>query len=162
MAGSGVSSSVGPVSGRFSLDTNILVYSADSSAGERHRDARALLWRASDSDCVLVLQAVAEFYRVVTRKDLAAAATARAVVDRMLELFFVASATGIQLRDAILAVEQHQLSFWDAMLWATARGAGCSVLLTEDMQDGRELGGVTFVNPFRPRNRPLVEALLRG
>lgn len=34
------------------------------------------------------------------------------------------------------------------MLWATARRAGCRLLLSEDLQDGRFLGGVLFRNPF--------------
>ena len=34
------------------------------------------------------------------------------------------------------------------MLWATARQSGCSAVLTEDMQHGRRLGGVAFLNPF--------------
>jgi predicted nucleic acid-binding protein len=46
------------------------------------------------------------------------------------------------------AVEEHRLSFWDAMLWATARQIGCAAILSEDMQDGRRLGGVAFINPF--------------
>ena len=52
------------------------------------------------------------------------------------------------------------LSFWDAMLWATARRAGCSVLLSEDFQDGRRLDGVLFVDPFAPENQRLVDLAL--
>lgn len=52
---------------------------------------------------------------------------------------------------------QHRLSFWDALLWATADGAGVRYLLTEDYQDGRTLGEVTFVIPFEPRNQPLLD-----
>ena len=51
-------------------------------------------------------------------------------------------------------------SFWDAMLWTTARQAGCRLLLSEDLQDGQTLGGVTCVNPFAPRNATLVAAAL--
>jgi len=40
------------------------------------------------------------------------------------------------------------LPFWDALLWATAKAAGVSVVLSEDFQDGRELEGVQFRNPF--------------
>ena len=50
---------------------------------------------------------------------------------------------------AIDAVHEHGLSFWDAMIWATARQAGCSTVLSEDMQDGQRLGGVEFVDPCR-------------
>jgi predicted nucleic acid-binding protein len=48
----------------------------------------------------------------------------------------------------VRAVEQHSLSFWDAMLWAVVKQAGGTLLLSEDLQDGRELEGVRFRNPF--------------
>ncbi len=58
------------------------------------------------------------------------------------------------------AVGEHRLSFWDAMLWATARQGGCSAILSEDMQDGRRLGGVEFVNPFATGASTRLESLL--
>jgi predicted nucleic acid-binding protein len=45
--------------------------------------------------------------------------------------------------------EHYRLSFWDALIWATARNAGVPVVLSEDYQDGREIEGVRFVNPFK-------------
>ena len=59
-------------------------------------------------------------------------------------------------------MESHRISFWDAMLWATARRAGCGAILTEDFQDGRLLGGVRFINPFVDENEARVAALLGG
>ena len=58
------------------------------------------------------------------------------------------AATEADLADAIDTHRTYNISFWDAMLWATARRAGCTLLLSEDFQDGRVLGGVTFRNPF--------------
>jgi predicted nucleic acid-binding protein len=52
------------------------------------------------------------------------------------------------IAEALLVLGQHKLQFWDAVLWATARRAGCTTLFSEDMQDGRSLGGVTIRNPF--------------
>ena len=79
-----------------------------------------------------------------------------------LEVFPVASADEAALVRAMDAVEEHRLSFWDAMLWATARQSGCAALLSEDMQDGRRLSGVTFINPFAAdaaaRLAPLLDA----
>ena len=43
----------------------------------------------------------------------------------------------------------HNFSFWDALILRSAKQAGCSVLLSEDMQGAREVDGVTIVNPFR-------------
>ncbi len=47
--------------------------------------------------------------------------------------------------------EPHGISFWDAMLWATAQ-PGCTVVLSEDMQDGRWLGSTEIINPFEQEN----------
>jgi predicted nucleic acid-binding protein len=47
------------------------------------------------------------------------------------------------------------------MLWATARRAGCRLIVTEDFQDGRELRGVWFVNPFGDALPPRLEAALQ-
>ena len=55
---------------------------------------------------------------------------------------------------AINAVSVHTLSFWDALLWAVAREAGVTLLLSEDFQHDRVLGGVRFCNPFK-LNRPM-------
>ena len=45
--------------------------------------------------------------------------------------------------------EDHQLPFWDAMIVEAARRCGAAILMTGDLQDGRELGGVRVENPFR-------------
>ena len=53
---------------------------------------------------------------------------------------------------ALDAVSAHRLTFWDAMLWPSAQRPGVGHLLTEDMQDGFVLQGVTFINPFKQKN----------
>ena len=136
------------VKGRFSLDTNILVYSVDRDGGERHRRSMELVEQAARCDCVLTVQALAEFFLATTRKSLLAPSHASHFVCDWLEVFEVTVANGAAVVDAMNAVDEHRLSFWDALLWATARQAGCSAVVSEDMQHGRRLGGVEFVNPF--------------
>lgn len=147
---------------RFSLDTNILVYAVDVDAGERHERSKQLMAQAARRDCVLTVQALAEFFHVTTRKNLLELSRASAFVHDWLHVFQVASADDTALVDAMDAVEEHRLSFWDAMLWATARRTGCAAILSEDMQDGRRLSGVTFINPFAAdaaaRLAPLLDA----
>ena len=72
----------------------------------------------------------------------------------------VEAATADDLAAAIRAVQQHGLSFWDAMLWATARRAGVSILISEDLQDGRVIEGVRIVNPFAEHNAALLDRML--
>jgi predicted nucleic acid-binding protein len=69
----------------------------------------------------------------------------------------VVAADDACLVEAMHAVADHGLSFWDAMIWATARHVGCQLLISEDGQDGRTLDGVTIVNPFAAVPSPLLE-----
>ena len=148
------------VKGRFSLDTNILVYAVDRDAGERHEQGRALVERAARCDCVLTVQALAEFFHATTRKNLLSPSRAGGFVRDWLGVFQVASAGTTALVDAMEVVEKHRLSFRDAMLWATARQSGCSAILSEDMQDGRRLIDVEIINPFTADATDRLEPLL--
>jgi predicted nucleic acid-binding protein len=55
------------------------------------------------------------------------------------------------VRDILAAIDMHMLhgfSYWDALVLRMAKQTGCRILLTEDMQHGREIDGVRIVNPF--------------
>jgi predicted nucleic acid-binding protein len=148
------------VKDRFSLDTNILFYAVDRDAGERHERCMDLMKRAARRDCVLTVQALAEFFHATTRKGLLEQSGASAFVRDWLEVFCVTSADDAALVDAMDAVQEHRMSFWDAMLWATARQAGCAAIVSEDMQDGRRLSGVEFINPFAANAEERLAVLL--
>ena len=75
------------VKGRFSLDTNILVYAIDRDADERHQRAKEIIGRAARRDCVLTVQALAEFFHATTRKKLLTPSHASAFVHDWLEVF---------------------------------------------------------------------------
>ena len=44
--------------------------------------------------------------------------------------------------------QRHRLNWWDCLVVGAAQLQGCSVLLTEDLQDRAVYGGVTVRNPF--------------
>lgn len=134
---------------RFSVDTNILIYSIDTDAGTRHARAQALMDELTDADCVLTLQALAEFFHAVTRKDKMPVEEAAAMVHDWMELFPVAVADGRTLAGAVRLKEAESFAFWDAMLVEAARASGVTRLLTEDMQDGRMVGALRIENPFK-------------
>lgn len=146
---------------RFTLDTNILVYALDKKAGARHDVASALVLQARRGDCVLTLQSLAELFKVLShpRHGIDPAVAADIILDWR-SCVPVVAADADAMADAMRAVIEHSLSFWDAMIWATARRAGCALLLSEDGQHGRELGGVTIVNPFIEPAHPLLPQAL--
>lgn len=133
---------------RFSLDANILVYAVDRSEGERRIRARDLVDRAARSDCWITVQALGEFFHVCTRKEKASRALLEEQVEDWLTLFPTIAASAGLLPRAMRLSREAQLSFWDALLIATVGEAECGTLLSEDMQDGMTVGGVTVRNPF--------------
>jgi predicted nucleic acid-binding protein len=137
---------------RLTLDTNILFYAMDQEAGERHQLAIKIVDRAIVFDSVLTLQSLGEFYAAVTRKDKMPAREAEAQIKDWMDLFPIVSAKSKSLIRAIKAVNQHTLSFWDALLWAVARDAGVTMILSKDFQHDRVLEGIQFCNPFQIKN----------
>ena len=125
------------------FDTNILVY-AQQTGGKADR-ARALV----ASGGKLSVQVLNEFTAVSRRKQsrdwreiAEAIADALTLVDPPLTLTLDIHAAARAL------AEDHRLSFYDALIVASAIEAGCDILYSEDMQHGRNIGGLAIVNPF--------------
>lgn len=147
----------------ISFDTNILVYAADNTAGERHLRAVDLIERSiRHGGCIQTMQSLAEFFSVVTRKAGIAPTVAASFTRGWLAVTPTEASTLADLDDAMRAVSEHHLPFRDAMLWATARRIGVRALITEDFQDGQMLAGVRFINPFAVGNSAIIDQLLRG
>jgi predicted nucleic acid-binding protein len=144
---------------RLTLDSNILIY-ALFGGDRRHARAVEMIERASRGDCVQTLQSYGECFRVLVHKQGLDARLAAAQITRLRSLFAVTAAQPDRLDVAMEAVARHGLSFWDAMLWATAKAAGCRLILSEDGQDGRDLDGVVLLNPFNPANAKLIDLAL--
>ena len=131
---------------RFTLDTNILVYSIDTAAGERHALAAEIVDRAAECECWLTLQALSEFYAAVTLKGLVPPTEAAAQASDWLAIFPSAAPSATALRTALSDAAAGRASFWDALLLATAAEAGCTTILSEDMAGG--IAGIGILNPF--------------
>lgn len=136
--------------GRFTLDTNILVYSVDGAAGPRHRIALEIVDHAVNADCRLTLQSLSEFYVAVGRKRIMRAPDAAAQVIDWMAAFLSVAASAAAIQAALADSLAGRASYWDALLVATAAEAGCTLILTEDLADGSRLGRVEIHNPFNP------------
>jgi len=136
--------------GRQFVDTNVLVYAHDRSAGTKHVRARELLrdlW-ASSEGC-LSIQVLQEFYVTITRKvfrPLTTEVAAQLVAD--LAAWDVHRPGVEDLLDAIRLQGRHQTSFWDAMILVSAAHLGCSTVWSEDLSSGQAYGTVVVRNPF--------------
>jgi predicted nucleic acid-binding protein len=145
----------------FTFDTNILVYTLAPPADPRRALARDLIIRAMHSaSSILLLQSLAEFSNVATRKFGIAAEAVRRRVVAWSNVIPVRAAVHEDVLGALIIVRDHKLPFWDALMCATAIRSGVDYLLTEDLQNGLLLGGMTIINPFSAGNEALTDRIL--
>jgi predicted nucleic acid-binding protein len=145
---------------KVTIDTNILIYAIDSSEGAKHLLASKILLKAAATRQPLMLQSLNEFSAVVRKKGLMSFATLKKIIEYHRNTFMIEPPAVEDLIDALQANEDHKLPIWDALLWAMARRSGCHIIFSEDFQDGRELGGVRFINPFKLTRRELRDFIL--
>lgn len=132
------------------LDTNVLVYAHDSTAGRKRDLAQSLmarLWR--DGSGCLSIQVLQEFAVNVTRKipHPLTLGEAREVVDLLAE-WRVHSPSPSDVVAALRRQEEQRISFWDGMIVQSAYRLGCRILWSEDLNPGQNFDGVEIRNPF--------------
>lgn len=130
------------------LDTNVLVYAIDRSEPAKRTIAHELLARRAE-ELIVSAQVLSELYAVITRKfrESITPEQAASFVDRISNLPVVAIDADL-VREAIALSRDAQLSYWNGLILAAARVAGCDVVLTEDLSHGSTIAGVRVENPF--------------
>ena len=133
------------------VDTNVLVYSRDTSEPQKQAQAMAWmthLWKTQSGR--LSYQVLQEFYVTVTEKLRPGlnSEEARRDVRSLLSWQPVAMDARV-LEGAWLVQDQHKFSWWDALILSAAQVGECRYLLSEDLQENQELGSLRIVNPFR-------------
>jgi len=133
------------------VDTNILVYARETEDAVKRARAREwleVLWR--DLRGRTSIQVLNEYYAVLTQgtKYRVSRESAWEDVHELLEW-------NPQEIDAEVLTRAHeiesrfQLNWWDCLIVAAAQAQVCTLLLTEDLQDGTDYGGVVARNPFK-------------
>lgn len=127
------------------FDSNVLVY-AFASGDPRSAVAEVALAEGG----VLGVQPLNELTNVLRRKLGRSWEDIQQIVD-VLEALLGAPRplTGAVHRHAVELARRHTLSFYDALIIAAAQDAGCTTLLSEDLQHGSRYGSLQVVNPFR-------------
>ncbi len=138
---------------RVFVDTNILVYAYDSSAGDKHEIAKkeiAGLWNSGLG--LISTQILQELYVTITKKvprpvdsDIA-----RRIIQDLLQWKVIIN-DGQSILEAIEIQNKHRFGFWDALVVQAALKGKAAVLLSEDFEAGRTIDGVAIRNPFLAR-----------
>ena len=137
----------------FLVDTNILVYAYDQSEGSKRERAIEVLETVGVAEIgVLSTQILGEFFVTATRKipaPLSIGDASRAVME-YLDSWPVIDITNSIVLEALRGVGQHQMHYYDSVIWAAAKLHQIREILTEDGQHGRVVEGVRYLNPFHP------------
>ena len=138
------------MSDKYFVDTNILVYAHDRSAGAKHDRARALieqLWQSGNG--VLSTQVLQELCLNLRRKanpPLQIEETRRLLQDYLSWEVVVNSSESVL--QALEIEGGYKTSFWDALILHAAEMSGATVLYSEDFSANQKYGSIRVVNPF--------------
>lgn len=139
---------------RSFIDTNVLVYAEASDLPEKQATALALLKRLyEDGLGVLSTQVLQEYCNVALKKLKLPAQYVRSQLD-LYEQFEVVQVTPAIIRAGLDLHQTRSVSFFDAIVLASASASGCPVIWTEDMNAGEVIDGIRISNPFAT-NRPV-------
>jgi predicted nucleic acid-binding protein len=132
------------------IDSGVLLYAISRDPAEQDKAKRAndIL---TDRDLALSVQVLQEFYVQATRASRPDAIAHQQAV-RLIESFRrfeVQDVTSEIMMAALDARQRFQLSYWDAAIIEASRAIGCTEVLSEDLSDGQDYGGVRVNNPFR-------------
>jgi predicted nucleic acid-binding protein len=139
------------------VDTNVLVYARDASEPEKQAQAAdwmTTLWEKRAGR--LSYQVLQEFYITVTAKLSPGLDRGLARRDvRALGAWQPVSTDFHVLEGAWLLQDRYRLAWWDALIVAAAQQYECQYLLSEDFQEGLDIGDLKVVHPFHQRPEDL-------
>jgi len=130
------------------IDTNLLVYALDRKDAGKRQKARKILKKIVDAHSpVISTQVIKEFYVVATSKFNADPIRIKNIVHHLHKMEIVNNDLSL-IEQAIDISILSQLSFWDALIIASAEKANCAFVFSEDLNTGQTYRGVVVVNPF--------------
>ncbi|MGH9688513.1 MAG: PIN domain-containing protein [Candidatus Acidiferrales bacterium] len=137
------------MSDKIFIDTNVLLYAHDIDGGAKHDVAKQVLRRLwQERVGLLSVQVLQEFYVNATRKipTPLSKQSARLVVSSY--ALWCGETTSAEVSVAFRIEDESQISFWDALIVASAMRAGAERILSEDLNAGQRIAGILIENPF--------------
>lgn len=130
--------------GKFFIDSNVLLYLTDDTSSKNSKAKELVAAKP-----VISVQVVFECLNVCLKKLKPNKETSINFAKNLLRTCIV---IGEEKETAIFAIElfsRFSLQVYDAKIVATALDAGCSILYSEDMQNGLVIDNrLTILNPF--------------
>ena len=140
---------------RFFLDTNLIVYLFDKKDSRKRGIAQGLLKEALDEgNGIISFQVIQEFCNVALKKfevpltpdDL------KSFITRFLYPICAVVPSLEIYNHTVEICKSFGFGFYDSLIIAAAREANCSILYSEDLQNGQQVLGINIINPFLSAN----------
>lgn len=134
------------------LDTNLFVYLIDDANPTKQATAERLISRAlTENSACISFQVVQETLHVLTRKfaQRVPPEVATAILNHSLLPFWQVQPSPALYARALELQARYRYSFYDSLILAAALESGCARVLSEDLQDGQRIEGLTVENPFK-------------
>lgn len=135
----------------YLVDTNIVVYAYDPADRAKQLRADDVLTRLEMlGSGALSAQVLGEFFNIATKKlgHVLTPARAEQSITNWTRSWLIFDVTPTAVLEAVRGVQRHRFSYWDALIWATAKLNGVATVLSEDFPAGALIEGVRFINPF--------------
>jgi predicted nucleic acid-binding protein len=138
------------MSAKCFVDTNVLVYAHDSSAGLKHQRAKALIESLWESGLGILSTQVLQELCINLRRKISEPLPIDEVrqLIRDYSTWEVITNTSESVLEALDMEARYKISFWDALIVQAADTAGASVLYSEDLADGQRYGVTRVANPL--------------
>ena len=133
------------------IDTNVFVYHLDSTDKRKHRIAEGIVRDAlADGQACISFQVVQECLNVALRKAAVPLAPdqARAYLDVVLLPLMQVQPSAALYHRALDVQQRWRFGLYDSLIVAAALAAGCTRLLSEDLQHGQRIDTLAIHNPF--------------
>ncbi len=133
------------------IDTNVLVYHIDDTDPRKSDIAHAIIRDAmATGNACISYQVVQEFLNTMVRKaeQPLSRDDAHTYLAEILTPLCRVFASIPLYQNALDIQARYRFGFYDSLIVAAALSAGCTQLLTEDLQDGQRIEGLEIRNPF--------------
>jgi predicted nucleic acid-binding protein len=132
------------------VDTNILVYAHDRSAGLKHQRAQTLLEQLWDSGQGVLSTQVLQELCINLRRRIHRPLPVEEVrlLIRDYATWEVVTNTPESILQALDIEQRYKTSFWDALILQAAESSGASILYSEDLATGQRYRKVRVINPL--------------
>lgn len=133
---------------RTFLDSNIIVYANDAADEGKQETAIKLVQKHMQDGSGFISTQVMQEYAVTATQKLGQAVP---VVMHQLHLLESLSVVVIKpelVRRGLEIKTLYGLSYWDSLIIAAAESAGCTQILSEDLNSGQVYCGIRCINPF--------------